>query len=123
MEKTRVLVVDDNIDAAETLGEAIRMFGHEVEVVHDGGSALEVARRFQPAIVFLDIGLPGMDGYEVARRLRSTGTESALVLVAVTGFGQGSDRDRSRAAGFDHHLVKPVDLETVVSVLGQGVPM
>jgi two-component system, sensor histidine kinase len=121
MHKTRVLVVDDNVDAAETLGEAIRMFGHEVEVVHDGDSALDAARRFLPEIVFLDIGLPGMDGYEVARKLRASwAPDTMLVLVAVTGFGQGSDRIRSRDAGFDHHLVKPVDLETVVSVLGHA---
>jgi signal transduction histidine kinase/integral membrane sensor domain MASE1 len=106
----RVLVVDDNVDGAESLGLLLSLDGHEVRLAHDGPSALDTARQYQPDVVLLDIGLPdAMDGYEVARRLRSElGLRSALLL-ALTGFGQEEDRRRSREAGFDDHLVKPVE--------------
>src|SRR5262245_13011730 len=106
-----VLVVEDNVDAALTLVDLLRLWGHQVEVVHDGSAAVEAALRYRPRVVLLDIGLPGMDGYEVARRLRLAPETRGALLVAVTGYGQDSDRARSRAAGFDHHLVKPVDLD------------
>ena len=113
----RVLVVDDNVDAATTLAEAVRLDGHEVRIAHDGPSALRAADEFAPEVVLLDIGLPGMDGYEVVRRLRELPRARGAHVVALTGFGQQSDRQRAFAAGFDDHLVKPVDLETVTAVL------
>jgi PAS domain S-box-containing protein len=104
----QVLVVDDNADAAESLATLLRHAGHEVSVAHDGPTALSIASRDRPRVVLLDIGLPGMDGYEVCRELRRTGHENALI-VALTGYGQEEDRQRSRRAGFDGHLVKPGD--------------
>jgi two-component system CheB/CheR fusion protein len=105
----RVLVVEDSRDAAATLGLLLRGLGHDVQTAHDGPSALEAAQQHRPDVVLLDIGLPHMDGYEVARRLRQQPDMQAATLVAMTGFGQDEDRRRSFAAGFDHHLVKPVD--------------
>jgi signal transduction histidine kinase/CHASE1-domain containing sensor protein/CheY-like chemotaxis protein len=113
----RVLVVDDNVDAAMTLAEAVRLDGHEVRIAHDGNAALQEAAAFAPEVVLLDIGLPGMDGYDVVRRLRQLPQAAGALIVALTGFGQESDRRRALAAGFDDHLVKPVDLETVTAVL------
>lgn len=104
----RVLVVDDNIDSAESLGKMLKLMGNQVRTAHDGPSALEEAAKFIPEVVLLDIGLPGMDGHEVARRLRLLSGLQEAVLVAQTGWGQEEDRRRSRAAGFNHHLVKPV---------------
>jgi PAS domain S-box-containing protein len=108
----RVLVVDDNIDAAESMALLLRLSGHEVRVVYDGPSALAEARAHRPEVVLLDIGLPrGMDGYEVARRLRRECGLADVLLVAVTGYGQEEDRRRALEAGFDEHLTKPVDLD------------
>jgi two-component system CheB/CheR fusion protein len=104
----RILVVDDNVDSAESLAMVLRVTGHQVRTAHDGATALEVAGEFLPEIVLLDIGLPQMDGYEVARRLRARYPDREIVIVALTGYGQDDDRRRSREAGFDHHLVKPV---------------
>jgi PAS domain S-box-containing protein len=105
----RVLVVEDNVDAAESLATLLRVWGHDVQVVHDGLQALDAARGRRPEVVLLDIGLPGLDGYQVARRLRDDlGLDSAL-LVAMTGYGQPEDRRRSREAGIHHHFVKPVE--------------
>jgi len=104
----RVLVVDDNVDSATSLTMLLQAMGHQAESAHDGAEALETVERFAPDTVLLDIGLPGMDGYEVAARLRHTGRP--YLLIAVTGWGQEHDRERARAAGFDHHLLKPVDL-------------
>jgi two-component system CheB/CheR fusion protein len=117
----RVLVVDDNVDAAESLATVLRIAGHEVRTTHDGGAALTAAEAFRPQVVLLDIGLPQMDGYEVARRLRARpGLEKAL-LVAVTGYGQEEDRCRAEEAGFDAHLVKPADLAALHRLLaGSG---
>jgi signal transduction histidine kinase len=106
---SRILVVDDSMDAAKSLALLLRLAGHEVAVAHDGPTALKTADSFQPNLVILDIGLPGMDGYEVARLLRGQPPSPNLVLVALTGYGQEEDRRLSREAGFDHHLVKPVD--------------
>jgi len=114
----RVLVVDDNVDAAESIAMLLRLEGHDVRSVHGAQDALEAAVVFRPHVVLLDIGLPGMDGYEVARRLRSQSIHS-MRLVAVTGYGQQSDRERAREAGFDQHLVKPVDPEALHSVIEQ----
>ena len=93
------------------------MQGHEVRVVHDGAAALEAVQSFPAGVVLLDIGLPGLTGLEVARRIRQLPALKDLVLVAMTGYGQESDRERSREAGFDHHLVKPADLDELLKVL------
>jgi CheY-like chemotaxis protein len=106
----RVLVVDDNVDGAESLALLLSLDGHDVRMAHDGRSALAAAEEYRPDVVLLDIGLPdGLDGYEVARRLRSELGLASTLLLALTGFGQAEDRRRSRDAGFDDHLVKPVD--------------
>ena len=105
----RVLVVDDNKDAALALNVLLKSLGHETRVVHDGVQALKMAAEFQPDVVLLDIGMPGLNGYEVARRLRKLKTRHPLQIVAVSGWGQATDRQKSHEAGFDLHLVKPVD--------------
>jgi CheY-like chemotaxis protein len=115
----RILVVDDNVDAAEMLAILLRRRGHLVEVAYDGPSALDVFDRFRPDAALLDIGLPVMDGYELAERVLRR-AERAILLVAVTGYGQDTDRERSRAAGFAHHLVKPVNTRELVSILAGG---
>jgi PAS domain S-box-containing protein len=104
----RVLVVDDNADAASSLAVLLKLEGHEARVAHNGPSALEAVEQSPPDVVFLDIGMSGMDGYEVARRLRALRGARGLKLIALTGWGQEHDRQRARAAGFDHHLTKPV---------------
>jgi CheY-like chemotaxis protein len=111
----RVLVVDDNVDAAQMLGVLLRLLGHDVTLAHDGPSALALAASAPPELVLIDIGLPGMDGYAVAAALRQNGLAGAS-LVAVTGYGRKDDISRSRQAGFDHHLVKPVDLTAIQRV-------
>ncbi len=113
----RVLVVDDNIDAADTLAALLEMNGHVTRVANDGHQAIEMAQDFQPQVVFLDIGLPGMNGYEVARKLREMPGVARAVLVALTGWGTREDRERSSEAGFDHHLTKPADMDTVEALL------
>jgi PAS domain S-box-containing protein len=113
----RVLVVDDNVDAAATLDLLLRSLGHETRVAHDGAAALEIAVQFRPEVVLLDIGMPGLDGYEVARRLRAMNHGMTFRIVAVTGWGQDTDRTKSKEAGFDVHLVKPVDLGVLSKVL------
>jgi PAS domain S-box-containing protein len=105
---SRVLVVDDNIDAADMLVMMLQMFGHEVKAAYDGQTALETAISYEPEVVLLDIGLPDMDGYEVSRRLRQHPQTKGVRLIAMTGYGQDSDRQLSQEAGIDHHLVKPV---------------
>ncbi|HEY2934027.1 MAG TPA: response regulator [Acidobacteriota bacterium] len=105
----RLLVVDDNVDSAESLGMLLSLIGHDVRIAHNGLAALELFRTFQPEIAFLDIGLPGMDGYELARRIRQDAATGSIQLVALTGYGQEEDRRRALEAGFNHHLVKPVD--------------
>jgi PAS domain S-box-containing protein len=120
--RRRILVVDDNADSAEALALALGAIGHEVRLAGDGPSALEVAAEFKPQVVLLDIGLPGMDGYEVARRLRARKEWAGVVLVALTGYGQEEDRRRARDAGFDHHLVKPIPPEAILALLGGPPP-
>ncbi len=114
----RILVVDDNVDAAQMLHELLAMQGHETVVAHDGGAALALALSFKPEVALLDIGLPVMDGYELARRLRAELGSNPLRLIAITGYGQDADRARARDAGFDHHLVKPIELPALISLLG-----
>lgn len=116
-EPRRILVVDDNEDAAEMLALVLRKRGYTVVLAFDGEQALAMAQAHRPEVVLLDIGLPGIDGYEVARRLRARPTPERPVLVAVTGYGQPADRQRSREAGFDHHLVKPVAMEKLLPLL------
>jgi PAS domain S-box-containing protein len=105
----RVLVVDDNVDAAESIGMLLRLWGHAVRLAHNGPQAIQAAAEQRPEIVVLDIGLPGMNGYEVARHLRQQPEFHNAMLIAVTGYGQDEDRRRTEEAGFDHHLTKPVD--------------
>jgi CheY-like chemotaxis protein len=113
----RILIADDNVDAAESLQLLLSLQGHEVEVVHDGIQAMSAAERLNPDVVLLDIGLPGLDGLEVARRLRKRHGGRGPLLVAVTGLGREEDRKRTAEAGFDHHLVKPIDHALLESLL------
>lgn len=113
----RLLVVDDNKDAAESMSMLLEMWGHEVAFAYDGPSALETAQQWRPEAVFLDIGLPGMDGYEVAERLRELPQAKDAVLIAITGYGQEDDLARSRRAGINHHLVKPVAPDALRSLI------
>jgi CheY-like chemotaxis protein len=113
----KVLVVDDNIDAAETLAMVLEMGGSRIHTVHDGLSVLQAARDFDPDVVLLDIGLPGMSGYEVAEQLRREPRFRDTLLVAITGWGAEQDRRRAHQAGFDHHLTKPVDLAALEPLL------
>ncbi|MEJ7929951.1 ATP-binding protein [Ramlibacter sp. AN1015] len=115
----RVLVVDDNVDAAETLVTVMEMLGHEARAMHDGEAALAQAADFAPDLVLLDIGLPGLDGYEVARRMRADARLQQAMLVALTGWGSDEDRRRAREAGFDRHLTKPVDVAALEPLLAQ----
>jgi signal transduction histidine kinase/CheY-like chemotaxis protein len=117
LEEQRVLVVDDNRDAADSLASLVAAFGATVRVAYDGRSALQVVRDFRPGVVFLDLGMPGVDGFEVARRIRELDELRDIALVAVTGWGQKEDRRRTGAAGFDRHLVKPVDPIKLPAVL------
>jgi two-component system OmpR family response regulator len=116
----RVLVVDDNVDAVETLVLLLRDMGHEVEFALNGHGAIDTARRFRPEFVFLDLALPGIDGYEVARRLKREPGLDGVRIFALTGSGQHDDRNLSLEAGCELHLVKPVDPTFLSSLLGQG---
>lgn len=118
-----MLVVDDNVDAAALLGELLRLLGHEPLIAHDGPAALAVVVKEQPQLAILDIGLPGMDGYELARRLREQPGLAGVPVVALTGYGQASDRERTREAGFVEHLVKPIDLKRLTDVVGRFGPV
>jgi PAS domain S-box-containing protein len=115
--RLRILVVDDNADAAESLAMLLQMSGHETYLAHDGAEAFALAEQMRPEVVLLDIGLPKMSGHDVAQRIRSESWGQNIVLVALTGWGQQQDRRRSQEAGFDHHLVKPVDVDTLMRVL------
>ena len=111
-------MVEDNIDAGDSLSMLLRLYGHEVRVARTGPTALEVAATFHPALVLLDIGLPGMDGYEVARRMRADPELKGVTLCALTGYTPSeADRFRPQQAGFDHHFVKPVSLDTLLGLL------
>jgi two-component system CheB/CheR fusion protein len=113
----RILLADDNPDALESLATVLRLRGHEVYSARNGAAALETAALYMPEVALLDIGMPFVDGYEVARRIRSQEWGRAITLVALTGWGQESDRRRSEEAGFDAHLVKPLDLDKLAAVL------
>jgi CheY-like chemotaxis protein len=113
----RVLIVDDNRDAAEMLAALLGAWGQQTHLAFDGRTALELGPAFAPDVVLLDLGMPHLDGYETARLMRATGWGARALLVAVTGWGQPHDRDRSQASGFDHHLVKPVAPSALRSLL------
>ena len=115
----RVLVVEDNVDAAESLMMLLELLGHTVGIAHDGPAALEKARADVPDVMLVDIGLPGMDGYEVARSIRADPGLRDVFLIALTGYGGDEDRQQAIAAGFDHHLVKPVDVNELQSVVAR----
>jgi two-component system CheB/CheR fusion protein len=118
----RVLIVEDNADAREMLGQLLAMDGHRVEEAQDGRQAIELALRWRPDVVLVDIGLPGMSGYDLARALRASPVGGEVRLVALTGYGQPADRAQAREAGFDAHLVKPVDPEQLTRVLARPGP-
>jgi CheY-like chemotaxis protein len=118
----RVLVVDDNRDAALSLSVLLNTWGHTARIAHDGEQALEMARVFKPQVVLLDVGLPTIHGYEVALRLRKIPACHACLLIAVTGWGQEADRAQSRGAGINYHLVKPVEPEALHALLATYEP-
>jgi len=116
---TRILLVDDNVDYVTTMAALLESIGHDVRIAHDGFKALEIVREFSPKIAFLDIGMPGMSGYDLAQRLRQIPDIANIILVAITGWGQERDIQLSRDAGFNHHLVKPVSLEQLVKLIDE----
>jgi CheY-like chemotaxis protein len=105
----RVLVVDDNVDSAKTLSMVLDVMGHQTTLANDGLEAVRIAQDFQPEIVLLDIGMPKLNGYEACRQIREQAWATQVIIIAVTGWGQDEDRQRSKDAGFDMHLVKPLD--------------
>jgi CheY-like chemotaxis protein len=117
----RILVIEDSVDAAETLRDVLVEMGHDVAIARDGAAGVAIARRSPPDVVLCDVGLPGLDGYAVARALRADGGSRAT-LVALTGYASPEDRKRATAAGFDHHLAKPADLEKLVDLLARISP-
>ena len=121
--RNRVLIVDDNVDAAKSLLVLLRLSGQDVQAVHDGETAINIARSWQPSFILLDLGLPGIDGYEVARRLQANEQTKGIRLVALTGYGQEDDRRRSRDAGFVRHFVKPVDLTQILELIADSDQM
>ena len=118
----RILVADDDLDGAETLAIVLRVAGHDVQIAHDGPSTLRIAADFQPDVVFLDVGMPGMDGFETARQLRQRVELDKAVLVALTGYGREEDRARAAQAGFDHFLVKPTPPKILTDIALQLRP-
>ena len=119
MVQRRILVADDNPDARESLAALLALSGHEVFRAQDGSDALQSAERYRPHIALLDIGMPHANGYEVARRIRGEPWGQDMVLIALTGWGQESDRRRSHEAGFDNHLTKPVDPDVLDELLAR----
>lgn len=117
---SRILVVDDNKDSADSLAMLLRLKGNEIRTAHDGLEAVTVAETFHPALVLLDIGLPKLNGYDVARRIRQQPWGRDVMLVALTGWGQDEDRRRSKEAGFNFHIVKPVELSALESLLADS---
>ncbi len=113
----RVLIVDDNRDAAASLGMMLSLLGHEVRTAHDGLEAIELAEAFRPEVILLDIGLPRLNGYDTCQRLREQSWGRGIFIVALTGWGQDDDRRRSQEAGFDYHLLKPVDFAVLERLL------
>ncbi|MEO6195138.1 MAG: response regulator [Thermoanaerobaculia bacterium] len=120
--RLRVLVVDDNEDSAESLAMLLELNGHDVRTAHDGPRALVVAGEHRPDFILLDIGMPGMNGFEVAARLRQQPETRDVLLIAMTGWGQEEDRRKSKEAGFDRHLVKPLNPKALDDLLARVVP-
>jgi CheY-like chemotaxis protein len=118
-----VLVVDDNKNQVESIAMLLRILGCEVRAAHDGLSALELLKEFNPEFALIDIGLPGIDGFELARRIRKINKFKNIVLIAQTGWGREEDRAESRQAGFDYHLVKPLDFQLLERILTAAEPM
>lgn len=118
----RILVVDDNRDSAKTLAMLLGITGNETQVAHDGLAAIEVAESFRPEVILLDIGLPKLNGYEVCRAIRKEDWGAQIVIVALTGWGQDDDRRKSTEAGFNGHLVKPVEHDALVKLLTELMP-
>jgi CheY-like chemotaxis protein len=117
--KRRVLVADDNVDAGESLAMLLRLDGHEVELANNGAQAVELFERMRPEIAILDIGMPGLNGYEVAQRIRQKAKKD-VTLIAVTGWGQEADKARAAESGFDHHFTKPVEPAVLSALVGKG---
>jgi CheY-like chemotaxis protein len=115
----RILVVDDSRDAAESLAMLLNLNGHSVDIANDGLVALKSAEESRPDLIFMDIGMPKLNGYDAARRIREAPWGTGITLVAISGWGQDSDREKSRAAGFDAHLVKPVEFSALDQILSQ----
>jgi len=120
--RRRILVVDDNKDSAESLARLLQMFSHVTRTAYDGPSALNAVESFQPDVVLLDIGMPGMDGFAVARQLRLMPRPDKLLIIALTGYGSDEDRRRSQETGIDHHLTKPARLEVLQTLLARHPP-
>ena len=118
----RILVVEDNLDSALSLKMLLEVLGHAVDVVHDGEGAIEAAAARRPDVILMDIGLPGVSGYDAARRIRSDSKGGPILIIALTGWGQEQDRQRSADAGIDHHLVKPLDLDKLRQILAYAPP-
>jgi CheY-like chemotaxis protein len=118
----RILVADDNQDAAETMSVLLEVMGHEVRRVHDGEAAVEMVASFDPQLVLLDIGMPKLNGYDTCRLIRERDAGQLRTVVAVTGWGQPQDLKSSSEAGFDHHLVKPVDIDALLRLIATCVP-
>ena len=116
----RVLVVDDNRDSADSATDVLRLLGNQVESAYDGETSLATARRFKPHMVLLDLAMPGVDGYEARRRLVAESGLHAAFFVAMTGFGNEDDKKRTRDAGFDAHLTKPVELDALITLLNEA---
>jgi CheY-like chemotaxis protein len=116
----RVLVADDNRDGAEIMSLLLQQYGYEVTVAHSGTEALTAAAQVVPEIAILDIGMPGMNGYEVARRIRAEAWGKQMMLIALTGWGQEEDKKKAFEAGFDHHLIKPIDPDALETLMASG---
>jgi len=119
----RILIVDDNIDAADSLAMLLQMEGIETETARDGLEAISAAEAFHPDVILLDIGLPKLNGYEVCRRIRAQPWSQKMLLIALTGWGQDDDRSRSREAGFDAHMIKPIDYPAFLKLLAEKLPV
>jgi len=113
----RILIADDNLDAAESLQLWLQLSGHEVQIAASGVAALELAATFLPEVALLDLGMPGLNGFDVARRIRKAPWGKSMVLIALTGWGQEEDRRRTAEAGFDHHLTKPIPPDTIEELI------
>jgi CheY-like chemotaxis protein len=118
--RTRILVVDDNVDLACGLARLLQIHGHDVRIAHDGPTGLDEAKKSKPDVVLLDIGLPGMDGYQLAACLREEETVKDATLIAISGYGQEEDLRLAREAGFDHHLLKPIASDDLIKILKES---